>query len=334
MHSAQLLQGSPLSFSPLAATSSAEETEVLFQQQLVNSRIIRSGSAKGFGVEMNGVQVGNASLSFIKHLANYEIDCGDIDGDGEVIVAFGCGQPSTTSFNGESFNIIDHASVITKNANVTHERFEGSCEIVLKCSVDLLAKRLQGFLHKSLSRDLVFERNVAMKESIGAHARSTLFAVMNALDQNPELLANPLIAANYEDLLLGTFLSLPSNYSKDILDPGKKSSVPLAVYNAEEYMASYAASPISIADVLTHTGCSRKSLFANFRKYRGYTPGEFLANERLGLAHGRLSDPGESDSVTSIAYASGFSHMGRFSKVYRKRYGVLPSETLMRASHR
>ena len=99
-------------------------------------------------------------------------------------------------------------------------------------------------------------------------------------------------------------------------------------------MAAYAASPISIADVLAHTACSRKSLFDNFRKHRGYTPGEFLAGERLALAHGRLSDPVESDSVTSIAYASGFSHMGRFSEVYRKRYGVLPSETLKRASHR
>jgi AraC-like DNA-binding protein len=280
---------------------------------------------------MNGVLIGSTSLSFIRHLSNYEIDCGDVDGDGEIIFGFGCGQPSITSFNGQSFNVIDHASVITKHSNVTHKRFGGSCEVVLKCSAELLEKRLQAFLGRSLANDLVFERNVAMDEGIGAHARSTLFYVMNSLDQNPALLDNPLIAASYENLLLGTILSLPSNYSEALLDPGKKSSVPAAVSRAEEYMASNADSPISIADVLSHTGCSRKSLFENFRKYRGYTPGEFLANERLMQAHERLSEPSESDSVTSIAYESGFSHLGRFSEVYRKRYGVRPSETLKRA---
>ena len=96
-------------------------------------------------------------------------------------------------------------------------------------------------------------------------------------------------------------------------------------------MASKADAPLSIADVLSHTGCSRKALFENFRRHRGYTPGEFLARERLALAHERLSEPFESDSVTSIAYASGFSHLGRFSEIYRKRYGVLPSQTLKRA---
>jgi len=331
MQRAQPVMNSPLSFSPLAATSSAEETEALFQEQLVDSRIIKAATAKPVGVEMNGVLIGSTSLSFIKHLSNYEIDCGDIDSGGQLILAYGCGRPSITSFNGQSFNSLDHASVVTKNSNVKHKRFRGSCEVVLKSSAEVLQKRLQTFLHRSLSNDLVFERNFALDEGIGVHVRSTLSYVMNNLNQNPSLLDNPLIAANYEELLLGTILSLPSNYSEELLDPGRTSSVPATVSSAEGYMASNADSPISIADVLAHTGCSRKSLFENFRKHRGYTPGEFLASERLELAHGRLSDPVESDSVTSIAYKSGFSHMGRFSEVYRRRYGVLPSETLKRA---
>lgn len=321
----------PLSFSPLAATSTTEETEALFQEQLVNSRIISTGTTEAFGVEMNGVPIGAASLSFLRHLSDYEIDCGDIDSAGEIIFAFGCGQPSFTSFNGQDFNSIDHACVITKHANVTHKRFVDSCEVVLKCSTESVMSKLQAFLDRSVSKELVFARNVAMDQGLGVHARSTLFNIMNNLDQDPSLLDNPLIAANYEDLLLGTILSLPNNYTEELSGPRKKSSMPAIVYLAEDYMASHADSPISITDVLSHTGCSRKSLFDNFRKYRGYTPGEFLANQRLKLAHKRLSNPCESDSVTSIAYESGFSHLGRFSEAYRKRYRILPSETLRRA---
>ena len=321
----------PLSFSPLAATSSAEETEALFQEQLVGSRITNADTTKAFGVEMNGVLLGRTSLSFIRHRSSYEIDCGDIDGDGEIIFGFGFGQPSITSFDGQSFNTVDHASVITKHSNVTHKRFGGGCEVVLKSSTQLLEKKLQAFLGRSLSDELVFERNIAMDEGIGAHVRATIFNVMENLDQNPALLDNPLIAATYEDLLLGTLLSLPGNHAQALANPEEKSSAPSAVSRAEEYMVSNADSPIAIADVLAHTGGSRKSLFESFRKYRGYTPGEFLANERLKKAHDRLNEPTDSDSVTSIAYESGFSHLGRFSQVYRKRYGVRPSETLRRA---
>lgn len=321
----------PLSFSPLATTSSPEETEALFQEQLVNSRIVNTGSAETFGVEMNRVPIGAASLSFIRHHSDYEIECGDIDSDGDIIFAFGCGRPSFTSFDGQSFNSIDHACVITKHSNVAHKRSVGSCEVVLKCSTELVENKLQAFLDRSLSKEFVIDRNVAMDQGMGVHARSTLFNIMNNLDQDPSLLDNPLITANYEDLLLGTILSLPSNYSEELSAPGKRSSLPAVVSRAEKYMASCADTPIAIADVLSHTGCSRKSLFENFRKFRGYTPGEFLANERLKQAHKRLSEPSESDSVTSIAYESGFSHLGRFSEVYRKRYGIRPSETLRRA---
>ena len=84
-------------------------------------------------------------------------------------------------------------------------------------------------------------------------------------------------------------------------------------------------------DVLEYVGCSRSALFKNFRKFRGYTPWEFLTSRRLGIVRQRLLEAGEEESVTSIANELGFSHMGRFSQVYHKRYGEKPSATLRRA---
>ena len=122
----------PLSFSPIAATSSTGETEVLFQNQLVTSRIMKANSAGAFGVEMNGVTIGSSTLSFIRHRADYDIDCGEIDNAGSIIFGYGCGRPSSTSFNGLSFNLIDHGLIITRHSKVTHRRASDSCEIVLK----------------------------------------------------------------------------------------------------------------------------------------------------------------------------------------------------------
>jgi transcriptional regulator GlxA family with amidase domain len=40
--------------------------------------------------------------------------------------------------------------------------------------------------------------------------------------------------------------------------------------------------------------------------------------------------PAHDGSVTSIALAAGFSHLGRFSHDYAERFGERPSETLKR----
>ena len=324
----------PLAFSPIAATASIEETELLFQQQLVTSRISRADGVAQLHVEMNGVAIGSVNLSFLKHHSNYEIECGDIDTEGSVIFGFGCGQASSTSFEGQSYNLIENGSIITKHSNVRHIRQRESCEVVISCSAEDLERRLQTVLGGTLPRELDFDRNIDMCGEIGAHAKTTLFYVMNSLDANPALLDNPLIVANFEDLLSGVILSLPNSYSEELLSPAKKSAAPGVVTRAEAFMESNAASPITIADVLTHVGCSRKALFSNFRRFRGYTPGNFLLVTRLDLAHERLANATESESVTSIAYSLGFSHMGRFSQVFHKRYGEKPSEVLKRAQRR
>jgi AraC-like DNA-binding protein len=320
----------PLSFSPVALTSSVEETEGLFRNELVNSRILRADRQSSFAVEMNQVAVGGSTVSFIKHHAAYEIACGDIDAQGGVILGIGCCEPSSTSFNGQLINTLDNAVVISRHINVKHARTAGSCEIVLKSQEHDLKQKLQTNLDRPITRELQFVSNVSMLQGIGAQAKSALHYIVNSIDTDPTVLNNPLIAANYEDLLLSLILSMPNNYSDLLMCETGKSAAPATVVLAEEYMEANAHLPITIADVLAHVRCSRKSLYSNFRKSRLYTPSQFLINSRLRLAHQRLKNPDESDTVTSIAYDSGFSHLGRFSETYRRRYGVKPSETLRR----
>ena len=55
---------------------------------------------------------------------------------------------------------------------------------------------------------------------------------------------------------------------------------------------------------------------------------EFLTEQRLHRAHEKLLKARLADSVTNIALDCGFNHLGRFSQLYRKRFGERPSETL------
>ena len=322
----------PLSFSPIAVTSSTEETEALFQKQLVQSRITAAHGIEASGVEMNSVSIGDSALSFIRHRSEYEIDCGDIDNEGSVIFGFGYGSPSSTTLDGNCFDLNNHGVIITSHSNVKHTRANESCEIVLKCSSDALESRLRVILDRHFSKKLVFEQSVTMCDTVGAHAKSTISYILSSLDSSPELLDRPLAVSNFEELLLGILLSLPNNYSDELLNPKKVSIAPAVVTRAEAFMKANASMPITVSDVVAHVGCSHNTLFVNFRKFRGCTPWEFLTTTRLELVHQRLLDATQNDSVTSIAHSLGFTHMGRFSMIYRKRYSEKPSATMKRAS--
>lgn len=86
--------------------------------------------------------------------------------------------------------------------------------------------------------------------------------------------------------------------------------------------------PMQLANEL---GISRRSLYEAFRKC-GASPADFILSERLALCHRVLTNRiAEQQTVTEIAFAHGFSDSAHFSRVFRSRYGVSPSELRRRA---
>jgi transcriptional regulator GlxA family with amidase domain len=132
-------------------------------------------------------------------------------------------------------------------------------------------------------------------------------------------------------VLLNSLLSVPHNQFDCLLDDKARKSTPELVNRAQEYMRANLGESITISDLLRLCNCSRGTLFTAFRKAKGYTPIEFLAEQRLHAARRQLLDPGESTTVSSVALDCGFVHLGRFAATYRERFGERPSETLKTA---
>ena len=122
------------------------------------------------------------------------------------------------------------------------------------------------------------------------------------------------------------------HHTKDALEKLNKDRQyqvsPGLVRRAEEYMRAHFNKAITISDLLQICGCSRSVLFSAFRNARGYTPMEFLTEQRLQSARERLLKSNFESSVALIALDCGFINLGRFSQYYRKRFGELPSDTL------
>lgn len=104
------------------------------------------------------------------------------------------------------------------------------------------------------------------------------------------------------------------------------SSKTLAI--AEDYIREHACSIGSVTEIADICGCSLRNLQLTFKAHRGTTPLAFLNDCRLEESRARLLEALPDETVTEIALACGFFHLGRFSIAYRKKFGERPSDTM------
>ena len=98
----------------------------------------------------------------------------------------------------------------------------------------------------------------------------------------------------------------------------------------EEWIDAHLHDVITLGRLCEVAGVGGRCLQQTFLKRRGSTPMQYVINRRLEAVHTELLGAGGAVEVTSIAMACGFTHMGRFSTMYRQRFGESPSKTLRR----
>ncbi|EMD28080.1 helix-turn-helix transcriptional regulator [Amycolatopsis azurea] len=141
---------------------------------------------------------------------------------------------------------------------------------------------------------------------------------------------SPLAASHFEKLLLhGLLDTQPHSLSGELAEerPRPRST---AVRRAMTYCEEHAAEPVSIGELAMAARVSVRALQLAFRTELGLTPMEYLRRVRLDHVHQDLlaiAQGRAEGTVTDVALRWGFTHLGRFSGLYRDAYGKLPSET-------
>ena len=89
--------------------------------------------------------------------------------------------------------------------------------------------------------------------------------------------------------------------------------------------------PLSLGEIAAVAGVHGRTLLRAFRAQFGMSVMAFVRDCRLARTHDQLlAADADTSTVTSVAMANGFWHLGRFSDTYKRRFGELPSETLRR----
>jgi AraC-like DNA-binding protein len=317
----------PLAKFPIITTNCVEQAEVAISSSLSNVSITRAVDRDRFKVQMNGINIGRISLVFNRFDTETKINT-ELHED-SVLFVFGGTVPFRMILDEGSVEVSQQkATLIMPGKLKKIEREEGSEAFVLRIPLSELLHHFEELIAWHHRGSIVFDYNIDLTNGFGNMLRQTMNSLFYDHEHTAQVLSNPGMLKSYENMLLNTLLHLPHNQNEKLYEDRRYQVAPGYVRRAEEYMRAHLDEPISIKDLLRICGCSRRMLFSAFQNARKYTPIEFLTEQRLQCTRGKLSKPHGETSVASIAKSFGFTHLGRFSQIYRKRFGEKPSETL------
>lgn len=144
------------------------------------------------------------------------------------------------------------------------------------------------------------------------------------------LYAHSVFAGDLEKALIkGLILAQPNNYSAELQQAdGRKP--PHYLVKARDFIHAHARDELRLEDIEAAAGVGRSTLFDAFRQHVGLAPMAYLKKFRLEQVRRQLIEDRSGHNVSAIAIDWGFTHLGRFSVDYKKRFGEAPSQTAAR----
>ena len=189
-------------------------------------------------------------------------------------------------------------------------------------------------LGHALDEPLEFEPELQLDTPAGQYFLRLvkLFAeelTLARLDGCAHPLANAHVAEHFASTLLNALLYGQQSNISEALGRPETAAAPHFVRRVEDYIRRHHAEPLTIEKLAGVAGVSTRTLFAGFRDFRRVSPMTYLKSLRLDKARQALQsgEVGGVAGVTKVALDNGFSHLGRFAKHYRSRFGELPSAT-------
>jgi len=131
-----------------------------------------------------------------------------------------------------------------------------------------------------------------------------------------------------EDLIPLLIDSIPVSQTRSPKNPSPVRKAKLA-YQIREYILNHLERPLTLKELYTELGMSRRNLFYTFEDIFGVTPMRYLKIVRLQmLRRGLKVAAPETTTVMSLASRWGFWSAGHLARDYKMMFGELPSQTL------
>lgn len=202
---------------------------------------------------------------------------------------------------------------------------------VLAVERERLEEYLEQQLQRRLNKPLEFRPKIELKN----HECQELVALMSHMTRQLNMpsssLRHNLIQSQAESLLMSTMLiNLEHNYRTELLSEAVAPK-PHYIKKAQAYILENVHKPLTPQDVAQEVCISLRSVYAGFQTFLHCTPMAYIKGAKLDRIHEELKrGEAHETSVAQVAAKYGINSPGNFAASYRRRFGELPRETLLK----
>lgn len=141
--------------------------------------------------------------------------------------------------------------------------------------------------------------------------------------KNPSLVNDDMLILKFKEIIL---LLLQTEYAPKLREVFSNLLAP-AKFNFREVIETHLYNDLSNEELATLTNRSLTSFKREFKKIYNDTPSHYIIKRRIDTAKEKLELT--EDSISAIAFDCGFKDLSHFSKSFRQRYKLSPSEYRM-----
>ncbi len=319
-----------LSNFPILRTSDPELARERLTPHGLQSFDIAPGE-KAFGVRANHLQMTTVGLSYCAYDSDVTMGFGEASFVRQIFSIDGAGRYAAGGHSGE-IGSGSWTPILPAGAPLKVKFGSGYRQLVLRIEFDALLRNMSALIGQEVSGNLVFDQTEERQPAMQA-LRRRIFQF--AADFNERgVYFSELAAAEVERMVIMKFLMCHRHNYTHLLLREPLPATSSAVRIVEEFIAANWDKPVDVAAMATVAGISARSLFRQFKQYRGYSPADFAKKVRLERARAMLEQSVEAGSVTQVALKCGFQNPGHFARDFRIAFGELPSETLRKSARR
>ena len=199
---------------------------------------------------------------------------------------------------------------------------------VVKLSKTALTQFLERETGKQITSELLFTSSKPGSVLEANGLQSLLLHASREIDDEHVNLQLPVLERQWEKLIYAQVLAELPHTCGELVGMEEIEAVPDHVRKVEAFIADHFTESISLSDLSDCASVSERALQNSFCRFRNTTPTEYLRDYRLNQSRQLLCDIKYLEStISDIASACGFSHLSKFAKCYRERFGETPSAT-------
>jgi AraC-like DNA-binding protein len=314
------------------ATNSLDQAHDAIAAHYYDLRLEVAGEAVEFATRLSVVDLGALVVGDIRFGTEMRMSFGE-QGVYHVAVPFrGCF--SVQEGHGDvEFATEQRALVFDPGRNIRIDTWSADCQaLTVKIDKAAVLRQLEVLLGRSVRRPPCFEPHKDVSRGPGlSWMRLAMWSLLER-DVPLGLLGHPMIRGRLEQTLLEGLLLAADHTFRAALKAPPPPMRPASVKRVMDAVQELPAEPYDANRLAAIAQVSLRTLQEAFRRYVGMSPMAYVQEVRLQRVHRQLlaAAPGTT-TVTDVAHAWGFVHLGRFAGRYRERFGESPSQTLRAA---